>query len=113
MPFADYLKELQRNLKGRATERTYYPALKSLLEALEPGVEVFIEAGHVTAVGNLDFEVRRKMKGPDFPLGWVEAKEPGADLDAIEKSDQLRRHATLHLLTSQPKKKRLCLVETC
>ncbi|HXE76412.1 MAG TPA: type ISP restriction/modification enzyme [Candidatus Xenobia bacterium] len=98
MPFADYLKELQKNLKGRATERTYYPALKSLLEALDPGVEVFIEAGHVTAVGNLDFEVRRKMKGPDLPLGWVEAKEPGADLDAIEKSDQLKRYRKLHNL---------------
>jgi len=98
MPFRDYLRELQRNLKGRATERTHYPALKSLLEALDPKIEVFIEAGHVTAVGNLDFEVRRKMKGPDFPLGWIEAKEPGADLDAIEKSDQLKRYRKLHNL---------------
>ena len=58
MPFKPYLAELQKDLKGRATERTYYPALKTLLEAPDPGVEVFIEAGHVTAVGNLDFERR-------------------------------------------------------
>ena len=36
MPFKEYEAELQRNLKsGHATEPTYYPALKSLLESLD------------------------------------------------------------------------------
>ncbi len=97
MPFKAYLKEVHKNLKGRHTERTFYPALKTLLEALNPEVDVFTEGGHID-VGNPDFEVRRKGKGADFPLGWVEAKEPGADLDAIEKSEQLKRYRTLHNL---------------
>ena len=39
MPFRAYLAELQNNLRsGQATEPSYYPALKSLVKALDPSV---------------------------------------------------------------------------
>lgn len=98
MPFRQYVAELQRNLKGRHTERTFYPALQRLLEELNPSVDVVTEAGHVTEVGNPDFEIRNKGKATDFRIGWLEAKEPGEDLDAIAKSEQLKRYARLHNL---------------
>ena len=61
MAFKEYLAELHKNLKsGHATERTYYPALKRLLEALNPSLDVFTEAGHIE-VGHPDFEIRRKI----------------------------------------------------
>src|SRR3990172_5788965 len=98
MPFKQYVAELQRNFKGRHTERTFYPALQRLLEELNPSVDVVTEAGHVTEVGNPDFEIRNKGKATDFRIGWLEAKEPGEDLDAIVKTDQLKRYARLHNL---------------
>jgi len=95
MPFKDYIAELQRNLKsGQATEPSYYPALKTLLEALDPTVSAVVNP-RKTQHGSPDFSVKRKRNVLDFPVGWMEAKDLGENLDRIEKSDQLRRY--LHL----------------
>src|SRR3989338_1599842 len=96
MAFREYLQALQRNLQGRHTERTFYPALERLLEELNPHIDAVTEGGHITEVGNPDFEIRHKGEATDLRIGWVEAKEPGEDLDAIAKSDQLKRYAQLH-----------------
>jgi len=31
----------------------------------------------------------------DFPVGWIEAKEPGEDLNKIARSDQVKRYYNL------------------
>lgn len=78
----------QAHRAGNATEHTYRPAFKTLIEAL---------AGHgVTAVN----EPRQIDCGaPDFivvrgtvPLGYIEAKDIGIDLGKVEKSEQLARY---------------------
>ncbi|MGH8190595.1 MAG: hypothetical protein ACREP2_04030, partial [Rhodanobacteraceae bacterium] len=92
-PTADALKTYlaaveQAYRAGNATEHTYRPAFKALIEAL---------AGHgVTAVN----EPRQIECGaPDFivvrgsvPLGYVEAKDIGTDLGKIERGEQLARY---------------------
>ncbi|MDA2913080.1 N-6 DNA methylase [Acidobacteriia bacterium AH_259_A11_L15] len=95
MPFKAYLQELQRNLKSRqATEPSYYPALKSLLEDLDPSVTAIVNPKK-TPHGSPDFSVKRRKNVLDSPVGWVEAKDIGDDLKKVEKSDQLKRYRNL------------------
>jgi hypothetical protein len=87
--FKTYLTALEQSLQaGNATEHTHRPALKALLEALG-GTDI-----------RATNEPRRIECGaPDYivtcgvaPLGYVEAKDVGADLSRTENSDQLRRY---------------------
>jgi predicted helicase len=95
MTFKDYRGELQKNLKsGQATEPTYYPALKVLLEAVDNSITVFVNPKK-THHGSPDFSIRRKKNVLDFPVGWIEAKEVGEDLDRVGKSDQLKHYLQL------------------
>jgi hypothetical protein len=83
-PFDTYLKKIQADLKGgKATEYTYRSSLEYLLESLAPGVNASNDPKHIKA-GAPDFIVERDQ----VPLGYVETKDVGADLDAIEKSEQ-------------------------
>jgi predicted helicase len=91
MPFKEYAAELQRNLKtGHATEPSYYPALKSLLESLDSKLSV-LQNPKKTEHGSPDFRITRK-RTIEFPVGWIEAKIPDEDLDKIARSDQLKRY---------------------
>ena len=85
----EYLRLVESALRqGNATEHTYRPAFKALLEAL---------AGHgVTAINEPS---RIDCGAPDFivvrgtvPLGYVEAKDIGVDLDKTERGEQLARY---------------------
>ncbi len=52
-PFKTYLQDLQTALAGGdATEHTHRPALKALLEALEPGVTATNEPKKYTGAAN-------------------------------------------------------------
>ena len=98
MAFKEYVAELQRNLKsGHATEPTYYPALKSLLEGLDSFISV-LQNPKKTEHGSPDFRLTRK-RTIEFPVGWIEAKLPGEDLNKIERSDHLKRYFHLPNLT--------------
>jgi len=79
---------------GQATEPSYYPALKSLLEALDAGI-MAVNNPRKILHGAPDFSVRRKGNVLEFPVGWIEAKEIGHDLDREEKSEQLKRYRHL------------------
>jgi predicted helicase len=76
----DYLKQIQRELKrGNATEHSYRPALKALLESLANGITATNEPK------------REECGAPDLivlsgqtPLGYVETKDVGANLIEIE-----------------------------
>jgi len=83
-----YLTELRHKLAGGdATEHTHRPALQRLLEGLRPALTVVNEPRH-TEAGAVDFIVRRQEQ----PIGWVEAKDIGADLGRIARTDQLKRY---------------------
>lgn len=88
MAFDVYLKDVQRELNtGDAREHAYRPALKTLLESLEPGLQATNEPRR-SKVGAPDYIVARK----GVPLGYVEAKDLGEDLRKIERSEQLKRY---------------------
>lgn len=84
-----YLHAIEQALKaGNATEHTHRPALKALLESI---------GGHDIRATNEPKQI--ECGAPDFivtrgvvPLGYVEAKDVGIDLDKIEKSEQLGRY---------------------
>ena len=73
---------------GQATEHSYRPALKTLLETLGgDGVLAVNDPAH-TAAGAPDFIVQRL----GVPVGHVECKDIGDDLSRTEQGEQLRRY---------------------
>ena len=98
LPIQSYLHEIQTNLSsGIAREQTHRPALKTLLESLDKSILAFNDPKHIE-VGAPDFTIRRKGHATDFPVGWVETKDIGDDLNKVEKSEQMERYLGLHNL---------------
>ncbi|MDO8438416.1 MAG: type ISP restriction/modification enzyme [Nitrosomonadaceae bacterium] len=88
MPFKKYLAGIGAALKqGNATEHTYRPALKTLLESLAPNLLATNEPKRIQC-GAPDYIVTRGV----VPLGYVEAKDVGLNLDDVENSEQLKRY---------------------
>ena len=87
-PLREYREALKRErASGQATEHSYRPAVKALLEALGDGVSAINEPAHAS-YGAPDFIVQRN----GVPVGHVECKDVGADLEAAQESEQLRRY---------------------
>ena len=88
-PLREYREALKRErASGQATEHSYRPAVKALLEALGgEGVRAINEPAHAS-YGAPDFIVERN----GVPVGHVECKDIGADLEAEQESEQLRRY---------------------
>ena len=84
-----YLRDVrQTRATGQATEHSYRPALKTLIEALGgAGADAINEPTH-TAAGSPDFIVERD----GVPIGHIECKDIGQNLDAAETSEQLQRY---------------------
>ncbi len=81
-PVAQYLSAVKKNLAhGDATEHTYRPALKELLEALDPGVTATNEPQRKTDCGAPDVSLSRHK----VPLGYIETKDVGVNLDEMER----------------------------
>ena len=73
---------------GHATEHSYRPALKTLVEALGgEGTTALNEPAHVEC-GAPDFIVEHN----GVPVGHIECKDIGASLAHAESTDQLRRY---------------------
>ncbi len=88
MSFPVYLNQILRAVaRGDATEHTYRPALKALMESLDKDVVVTNEPKRV-ACGAPDFIITKQ----NVTLGHIETKELGEDLDAVIKSEQLKRY---------------------
>ena len=88
MPFKKYLADIGAALKqGNATEHTHRPALKTLLESLAPNLLATNEPKRIQC-GAPDYIVTRGV----VPLGYVEAKDVGLNLDDVENSEQLKRY---------------------
>ncbi len=83
-----YLKELEKHLAGGlATEQTYRPALKSLIESFAKDITATNEPKRIEC-GAPDYIITRGQT----PLGYIEAKDIGANLDKVERSDQMKRY---------------------
>ena len=86
--FRNYVQELNQKLvTGDASEHTHRPALKAMLEGIEGGLNVINEPKRI-ACGAPDLKV---MRGGD-PVGYVETKDIGKNLDQEERSEQLKRY---------------------
>ena len=85
---SEYLKAVEKALAaGNATEHTHRPALKSFIESFGEGTTATNEPKRIRC-GAPDFIVTRG----ETPLGYVEAKDVGAPLDKVEKTEQMRRY---------------------
>jgi predicted helicase len=90
MPTAiqQYLRAVDKTLAaGNATEHSYRPAFKALVESFAKNIVATNEPKRVKC-GAPDFIVDRK----GAPVGYIECKDIGVSLDETEKSDQLRRY---------------------
>jgi hypothetical protein len=84
----NYRRAIEKDfVKGIATEHTYRPALKELLESLASGVDAVNEPKQIEC-GAPDFTVLQR----GTRIGNVEAKDIGKPLDEVERDDQLKRY---------------------
>ncbi len=87
-PLTQYLKQISKDVEaGIATEHTYRPALKTLIESLDKSITATNEPKRVD-LGAPDFVLTHGQT----PVGYIEAKDVGKSLDEIEKSEQLERY---------------------
>jgi predicted helicase len=87
-PLQKYFQAVEKLLKaGRATEHSYRPALKDLLEELSTGITATNEPKRVKC-GAPDYVVERN----GLTIGYVEAKDINEPLDTIERDEQLGRY---------------------
>jgi len=79
--FNTYIHTIEEELAlGNATEHTHRPALKALFESLDESIKATNEPRRVEC-GAPDFIITRGS----IPVGYVEAKEVGKNLDNIEQ----------------------------
>ncbi|MFN8413662.1 MAG: N-6 DNA methylase [Anaerolineales bacterium] len=89
-PFDTYITSIEKDIKGgKATEYTYRSALETLMESMARGIAASNDPKHIEC-GAPDFIVEKGK----VPLGYVETKDVGVDLNKIEKSDQMKRYLT-------------------
>jgi len=83
-----YITEIDKiHSAGNATEHSYRPALKSLLENLTTGLAVTNEPRHI-ACGAPDYIITRD----GIPLGYIEAKDISVGLDNKANKAQFDRY---------------------
>ena len=88
-PIHDYILALDKELAaGNTTEHTHRPALKTLFQSLNPTITATNEPQHITAVGAPDFRIIKKK----MPIGYVECKDIGKNLDEVLETEQLKRY---------------------
>jgi len=79
--FTEYVREIKKNLdRGDSTEHTHRSALKALLESSGKHIVATNEPRRIVC-GAPDLNITRK----GVPLGHVEAKDVGANLDEMER----------------------------
>ncbi len=87
----NYLKEVNEKYKtGNSTEHTYRKALEILINRLASHVKVTNEPKNVTDCGNPDYVVTKNK----IPIGFIEAKDIGKDLNSKIYKEQFTRYKT-------------------
>ena len=88
MPINGYLKEVKKIYSaGNATEHSYRGDLQNLVSNMIKDISITNEPKRQKC-GAPDYIIQRK----DVPIGYIEAKDIGIDLDKIEKSEQMKRY---------------------
>jgi hypothetical protein len=89
---SDYLRTVENYYaQGIATESTYRPTLKTLVEGLGDEINAVNEPQHV-ACGAPDFLICRKTGYGMETLGYIETKDIGKPLSQEERSEQMKRY---------------------
>lgn len=84
--FRQYLQALERELRlGNSTEHTHRPALKTLIENLDPSVQVINEPSRISC-GAPDLLVVADSRN----VGHIEAKDIGESLDRALRKPQIQ-----------------------
>jgi len=88
MSIQEYVSKINtRYISGISTEHSYRGDLQNLLETLVPDVMVTNEPSRV-ACGAPDYIITKK----NIPIGYIEAKDIGADLDNKSYKEQFDRY---------------------
>ncbi|MDA3837462.1 MAG: N-6 DNA methylase [Candidatus Delongbacteria bacterium] len=89
MTIQEYLTSIDKRYKsGISREHAYRSDLESLIRHLAPDVEVTNEPANVTDCGNPDYVITNKK----IPIGYIEAKDIGKDLNSKTYKDQFDRY---------------------
>jgi hypothetical protein len=89
----EYRKRVEHTYRtGHATEHSYRPDLQWLLQALARGATATNEPKHRTDCGAPDYVITTGSGPLQRTIGHVEAKDLGARLAEVEKTEQLGRY---------------------
>ncbi len=84
-----YLESLTKKLgTGTATEHSYRGCIETLFNGISPGTGIINEPSNVTDCGCPDFVIT----GGGSPIGYIEAKDIGKDLDKNAYKEQFGRY---------------------
>ncbi|MBW7911356.1 MAG: DNA methyltransferase [Alphaproteobacteria bacterium] len=88
MNLAQYVQDVaKRYAAGNAREHTYRGTLQNLLEDTIPNIQATNEPARIKC-GAPDYVLTRK----NIPVGYIEAKDIGVDLNKTENDEQLSRY---------------------
>ncbi len=88
MPINSYIENIaKRYALGNATEHTFRGDLQHLIEELVPEIAATNEPKRIDC-GAPDYVITRK----DIPVGYIEAKDVGKDLEAKDLKEQFDRY---------------------
>jgi len=88
MPISSYIENIASDYaRGIATEHTFRPALKALIEELVPEVAATNEPKRIEC-GAPDYVITRR----NVPVGYIEAKDVGVDLGGKNLKEQFDRY---------------------
>lgn len=89
MSITNYLEKVNQHYQsGLATEHTYRGDFASLVKYLVANVHITNEPSNVTDCGNPDYVITQK----NIPVGFVEAKDLGKDLNSKSYKEQFGRY---------------------
>jgi len=93
MNILDYLNQVKQKFDSKnATEHTYRPALENYLNFLYQGKIQIANEPKRQKCGAPDFILSKKRGKSEIPVGYIEAKDIGKNLDELSKTDQLKRY---------------------
>ncbi len=88
MTIQEYISNIQKRYKlGNATEHTFRGDLQQLIESIAPDISATNEPKRISC-GAPDYVLMRK----DIPVGFIEAKDLGTDLNSKTLKEQFDRY---------------------
>lgn len=88
-----YLEAIKQKYKqGNATEHSYRPVFEQFLKSLYPENILITNEPKRQKCGAPDFILSKLLRNVEIPLGYIETKDVGKNLNELIKSDQLERY---------------------